>query len=178
MAESMNLDAVFDAGLDGGFEYDEGENEAIEEESEQEHQGAVSVVELEAILQKKDFKRFHEKLNLPENLEENDDLEIMFSLFASKGNGNISSKTLFKNLFNFMCCLAGESLSTDPMTSSQQLLNFNLKFEMWLRDVNMKEEFRTGILRLFDKKELPVGFLRMQQNFSGLQTPVGGQGSM
>jgi len=158
MAESMNLDAVFDAGLDGGFEYDEGENEAVEEESEQEHQGAVSVVELEAILQKKDFKRFHEKLNLPENLEENDDLEIMFSLFASKGNGNISSKTLFKNLFNFMCCLAGESLSTDPMTSSQQLLNFNLKFEMWLRDVNMKEEFRTGILRLFDKKELPVGF--------------------
>ena len=64
----MNLDAVFDAGMDGGFEYDEGNNDAFVEECEQEHQGAVSAMELESILQKKEYMRFHEKLNLPINM--------------------------------------------------------------------------------------------------------------
>ena len=60
-----------------------------------------SNVDLIALLNKKDYKGFKEKLNLPMDLEDTDDLHVMVKHINVKGPGSVGAKILFKNLFNF-----------------------------------------------------------------------------
>ena len=74
--------------------------------SEEEKQFFNSAVLLEDLLDKKEFRKFRDSLQLPTVLEENDDLQTMFNMAQSQGKSK--SKTLLKNLFEVLCCLAGE----------------------------------------------------------------------
>jgi hypothetical protein len=141
----------------------EGMNEEeadVEDDSPPQDTVMLSSIELENLLDKKDYRTFRDKLKLPSDLEDSDDLEIMVQLSEAKGNGNIGAKTLFKNMFNVLCCLAGESLDSNPMQSNDQLLNFSVKFTFWLENIELKEEFAETLLRFFPNRKLPPSFVQ------------------
>ena len=135
-----------------------GDGEEVVEESDNgddEKQVYSSAILLEDLLDNKEYRKFKDILQLPNDLEDNDDLKTMYDM-AESTSGKSKSKTLFKNLFDVLCCLAGESLSSAPMSTSDQYLDYNVKFNFWLRDISMKEEFRNGLLRYFPNKNLPT----------------------
>lgn len=109
----------------------------VEEDTIPVPSGILSGVELEALLEKKDHRTFRQKLNVPDDFDEVDDLESMFVFSQTPNAGTLGAKTLYKNLFDVLCSLAGESLSNAPMTSVQQLLNYNLKFQHWLDNIHL-----------------------------------------
>jgi hypothetical protein len=115
----------------------------------------VSSVNLVNLLNKEKFVDFRKQVNLPTDLEDTDDLEVMVKL---AGDGNNGKKSMCKNLFNFISCLAGESLDISGMTTLDQYQNFYIKFVMWIENMHVKEEFKTGILKLFPGRKLPDYF--------------------
>jgi hypothetical protein len=56
-----------------------------------------SNVDLIALLNKKDYKGFKEKLNLPMDLEDTDDLHVMVKHMDVKGPGDMSMKDEFSS---------------------------------------------------------------------------------
>ena len=122
-----------------------------------------------SLLQRNDYSGFKSKLNLPRDLEDNDDVVLMMNMMQSKGKGP-SKPLLFKNLFNLLCCLAGESLDRGSMGLTDQYLNFNTQFVFWLEHLALKEEFTSDLLRHFPDKELPVGFNEYVQLMEAVPT--------
>jgi hypothetical protein len=160
-----------DSGVEVPFTLDDNDGDETQDPQDDCLRGVnvTSNVELIAFLKKNDYTGFKKKLNLPTDLEDNDDLEIMTKLMDGKGSGG--AKALFKNLFNFLCCLAGESIDPVPMTTTNQFINFNTKFVYWLSDLSMKEEFSSGILRYFPNRELPESFARYVETMQVVPTP-------
>jgi hypothetical protein len=114
-------------------------------------------VGLEELLEKNKWKEFNDKLQLPQDLAETDDLSVFVS-FLEGGEGLTGTKLLCKNLFLFMCSLAGESISSNGMSATDQLQQYHTQFLFWMDNVDQKEEFRSGILRLFPDQKLPQQF--------------------
>ena len=155
--------------------FEEAENDVdgvdeVEDDSLPEESAFVSATELEGYLEEKEYRKFREKLLLPDDLEESDDLEVMVKMCETKGDGNVGAKTLYKNLFDVLCCLAGESIDNTPMQASDQLLNFNIKFVFWVSNIELKEEFSSTLLRFFPNKKLPADFLTYCKAMSPVPT--------
>ena len=52
------------------------------------------------------------------DLEDTDDLEVIIQASALPGReGQTNLKNLYKNLFQLVCCLAGESVNTESMST-------------------------------------------------------------
>jgi hypothetical protein len=99
------------------------------------------------------------ELNLLSNLEDNDDLKVMCDMAAVKNSkGLAATKILNKNLFNVVCCLAGESVGKVGKDINQKIFDFNARFQFWSQEIARTEEFRSNLLRLFPGRELPQSF--------------------
>ena len=99
------------------------------------------------------------ELNLLSNLEDNDDLKVMCDMAAAKNSkGLAATKMLNKNLFNVVCCLAGESVGKVGKDINQKIFDFNARFQFWSQEIARTEEFRSNLLRLFPGRELPQSF--------------------
>jgi len=103
----------------------------VGDEAEAQLQSTTSAVELEELLKKKDYTQFRAKLNLPTDLADTDAIVHMIELASRSGGMTNTKKVLCKNLFNVLCCLAGEKVDCAGMSLSSQLMNFNLKFLFW-----------------------------------------------
>ena len=119
----------------------------------------LSAVQLKDLLKKKKFDDFKKKLNLPTNLEDKEDLEVLVRL-ADDGKTKSGRKAMNKNLFDFLCCLAGCSLDSAGMSIVDQYLNLDIQFAFWLRDLHLSQEMVRGVLRLFPGNRLPDYFLK------------------
>ena len=106
----------------------------------------LSSVELEDLLKKKKYEDFKKKLNLPTNLEDTDDLEVLVRL-SDNGLNKTGCKLLNKNLFNFICCLAGLSLDTTGMSAVDQYTNYDIKFTYWLRDIHLSRNINIIVIK-------------------------------
>jgi hypothetical protein len=169
LGDLLNLSAMFTEGINDTFAdlgdtfADDDDVVADDQQDEMSLDDEVTTVvpsniELLALLKKNNYIGFKKKLDLPTDLEDNDDLDVMVKLMTSKGNGQSGAKTLFKNLFNVLCCLAGESVDKVVMSSSQILINFNTQFLFWYENIEEKEEFSSGLLRHFPDKKMPLAF--------------------
>ena len=137
------------------FEDDPGN---VVDEADVQRQVATSAVELEELLKKKNYTQFRAKLNLPTYLADTDPIEQMIEL-ASRSSGMTNpKKVLCKNLFNVLCCLAGESVDNAGMSLANQFMNFNLKFIFWEKSFHEKAEFYESVVQLFPGKVLPEYF--------------------
>ena len=170
----------FEFTLEGG-EYGD-ENDKVQDVEDDGSQQAVaqsvqSNVQLLALLEKGNHRGFRELVDLPANLEDNDDVDLMLKLMDARG-GNSGAKVLFKNLFNVLCCLAGESLDPAGMSAADQLLNLNTKFLFWLTDIGAKGEFTSGLLRHFPGQKLPEPFGRYVKTLQVVPTKTNGVGHM
>ena len=109
------------------------------------------------LLEKKKFGEFVNKLDLPQDLEDTDDLSVLVSN-GNRADAGPGGKMLNKNLFLFVCSVAGESISKQGMSANDQLLEYYTQFQFWMDCLHEKAEFSGGILRLFEGKKLPESF--------------------
>ena len=113
-----------------------------------------SAIELKAMLEKGLKKEFLKSINVPRNLVETDDLTVLTSPTSVT-----MEKCLCRNLFNLLCCLAGEGLTDETMNSKSRLLNFDLQFKFWYNNVHTTQEHMSGFFRLFPDRKLPQVFV-------------------
>jgi hypothetical protein len=111
----------------------------------------TSSVDLIDMLNNNEVEKFKETIAVPRDLEETEDLKVIINNCA-----NISGqKVLSKMIFNFLCCLAGESYDPDPSTTFDRYMKLYTSFDMWKQNISMKEEFVNGVLKYFPDQKLP-----------------------
>jgi hypothetical protein len=98
-------------------------------------------------------KEFVDCLNVPDDLEEKDDLDIMVS-----GTSASMNRTLCKNLYFFICSLAGSNVSESAMCAEKKFLLFCDQFQLMFENMSTMEEHIFGVLKSFKKKKLPKVF--------------------
>jgi hypothetical protein len=131
---------------------DETKNDANDEENEDEEvddNGTISissVILLEDLLKDKKYKKFKEALNLPDDLEEKESME----LFVDLSKQSLSKKQMLnKALFNFICILAGETISKGGLPVLEQMKQMAVQFAFWYESCKDKSEFRDSLMLYF-----------------------------
>jgi len=94
----------------------------VGDEADVQRQSTTSAVELEDLLKKKDYSQFRARLNLPTYLADTDAIVHMIELASRSGGMTNPKKVLCKNLFNVLCCLAGESVDNAGMSLANQFM--------------------------------------------------------
>jgi hypothetical protein len=67
-------------------------------------------------------------------------------------------KTLCKNVFNFICCVAGDNVPDLAMTAEEKFMQFHDQFHLWFEKMSTTEEHVGGILKVFEGCKLPEFF--------------------
>jgi len=140
-----------------GFEVDESppEGETLDEMPPVvDGKTIVSAVDLELMLDKKEYEEFKRIIASSTTLEDTDDLSVIVKNSISPAG----RKTLNKILINFICCLATESFDSTTMNTFDQMIKLATSFEMWKDCIHLKSEFANGVLRCFKNKVLPDFF--------------------